>query len=353
MPPIPDSFFEPMVHLAYITRGLSENQDKLYYAYFPKDDPDDLTEELVDGDLDQGTSHDTIGASIELDPQYGKVSIAYGAVKDGTAACYYREKNMYGWQPAYRFPNSISAVSDEPLVPFIDIEGDSIRVVFNANDSVYVNAKPRSSAYNAWGIVIAVSGQASGENRYPQIADSMITWTNGTGNNRHIFGVKLPDLDIFRVDSAYGDEQSYFCHVTHTDQGPACLYQHGHVYGPFTGPKWAIFYRRPDGFGGNMESLPPGITESESSPRFTMAISRHILKGSQFSVFTTDECELVAYDVTGRRLARFKVEANAQGVEIETPIDCKNWASGVYFVRAVHEGDNETIIRTEKVVLLR
>ncbi|MBN2380714.1 T9SS type A sorting domain-containing protein [candidate division WOR-3 bacterium] len=82
-----------------------------------------------------------------------------------------------------------------------------------------------------------------------------------------------------------------------------------------------------------------------------MSLSRQLLRGNRFSVFTTGgECEVSIFDVTGRKVTKLEVEQGKFGATVETPIQCNNWSAGVYFVRAVHD---ESAIRTAKVVLLK
>jgi hypothetical protein len=291
-----------------------------------------------------------------------KICIAYGCYKDTLGrgdtlpAIYYREKlDTLGWTPAYPFDftfNSptISRTPGEPLVPFIDPDDGYLRIVFNANDKILFNyAIVKSDTMNLWCDTFITVVQDTNQNRYPQIGGNMVTWTKVVGADSNVYACKIPLFNEFKL-SIY-PEENWFCHVTKADTSAACLYQQGTFFHPE--PRWAVYYRGPCGFGGNQESDGPGSRLIPTEPEFSMSVSRNILRGNQFSVFTTGECELAAYDVTGRRIAKLIIEAQPLGGEVETPIDCKNWASGIYFLRAVHNGENATIIRTEKVVLLR
>ena len=110
--------------------------------------PGNLVDTCLDGNIDK-TSR-IIGASIEVDTILKKVCIAYGCVKRDTAASYYFEKDSSGyWHGPTMLPSSISDSTNEPLVPFIDIDSIFDRVVFSANRKVYFNKKCRNAGYQA------------------------------------------------------------------------------------------------------------------------------------------------------------------------------------------------------------
>jgi len=357
----------PLVHLAYVTDV--NGNDRVNYACFFKHNPEYLREESVDLYLDRNTTHVT-GASIAVNSDTdtltkNKVCVAYGAVKNGVAASYYNERcfrehlQQICWSSlSHPLPNSESDDPFEPLVPFVDIWLDTVRVVFSANDSIFCVVKPVGAPHDIWDAdSIVLDTQLAGQNRYPQIAGNIITWTNfpdSAVGDTTVWAYNYITDTTFQVDGAYCPN-GYFCQAAVVDTGAtpgqdfgtAYMYQHG----TFAGPKWAVYYRSPGGFGGNMENEGRGVPLIIKPPEFTMALSRNLLRGNQFSVFTSNgECEVSVFDVSGRRIEKLEIEAGKPGFEIETRIQCDDWSQGVYFVRAVH---NENTVRTKKLVLLK
>ena len=327
---------EGSVHLAYIT---SDNgQDKLCYAHYYKTDPANLAEEILDTAFTEGTR--ILGASIEVDSQYNRVYIAYGCVKGDTAACYYLTKTDTGWIGPYKFTSSKSDTANEPLVPFLNIEGNYVTAVFNANDNVYATTKLRSNDYGFTGT--SQISNISGRNRYPQVGGNTVTWTcYVTDDSSNVYKRTLPSGTTTRFDAAY-EGKSYFAQVTKTSSGSAQLYQHG----VFSGPKWAIY----NGSGGNQENegKPVPFTPPEG---FKMSIPNNILVGSRLSIFTTGgDCRILVYDITGRQIVCQDIKDVSKLARIETPVDCDGWAKGVYFVRAVPKDGK---VATSKVVLVK
>ncbi len=333
------------VHLAYITRV--NGQDQLRYARFLEMAPEDLVEDSLDVNITEDSTRIT-GVSIEVDNVNDKVSIAYGCVKNDTAACFYYERTTTGWHGPYKFTLSKSDSLGEPLVPFVDIDSVFTRVVFNANERIYLATKLRTYGYDNW-LPCTLVTRMTGWNRYPQIAGNMITWTNyPTPDSSNVYGRLWPDTNVTRLDSAYGCI-NYFCQAAKTNSGTACLYQHGTFYHPE--PCWAIYYRGPDGFGGNQETDGPGQLLIPKPEEFTMAIYGNVIRSNQFHVFTSGgDCELTVYDITGRRVTKIEIKDVPKAAQITTAVDCSDWSKGIYFVRAIPK---EGPVRTAKVVRIR
>jgi len=112
------------------------------------------------------------------------------------------------------------------------------------------------------------------------------------------------------------------------------------IDGPFEGPKWAVFYRGPDGFGGN--------TESDGLPvrrDFRVSVPARLVTTNSFMVTTTEACDIIVYDAMGRKVK--EVRAVHAGLS-ETPVDCEGWARGAYFVTAKNNGK----VQTSKIIIM-
>lgn len=167
------------------------------------------------------------------------------------------------------------------------------------------------------------------------MAGNFVTWTRFDGHNADVFYRDLNLIGDSKVSSYTG--QTYNCHVTKVVNQAAMLYT---IDGPFTGPKWAVYYRGPDGFGGNTEN--DGVI---SRGKFVISLPTTVVTTNSFMVSSTEACNFTVYDASGRKVKQ--IQANKAGVS-QTRIDCEDWAKGTYFIVASSNGK----VKTSKVVIM-
>lgn len=349
VPPAPAAIFykewQPAnkgIFIAYMKKV--GNQYEVRFAKFDRNNPTtpllDILVDVLDADATR-----PVGVSLVVD-RFFNASIVYGGVKNGIPGCFYRVwRNTFLCNPT---PFSATTLPQEPLVPFVDLEKysdipmlDSVRIVYGENGRIYYKAKLVTDIYNSvpWTTPEEVSQSDNCYLNYaPQVDGNFVTWTrrDNLSGGLQAFGREWPAVSsIGEFPVCPYEGISFLCQVTKVGDKAAAVYEYGN------GPRWQVFYRGPDGFGGNVESDGPA-----SLGNFDLTVIGNIVSGTNFSIQTTGACNVSVFDITGRRLTQLKVE---QGGPTLTRISCEEWPKGVYFVQAVRDGTT----RTAKVVIAR
>jgi len=169
------------VHIAYITRDAGV--DKVQHAYFGAGNPSGRVIETVDN----LTANDQImnGVSIVVNQDNHDVHIAYGGYKSAACLSLYAKKTGSTWG----IPQNLDVPYPQThLAPFLDREGNDLRVVYNNNMSIWLRTKPITGS--TWGAKQQVDINCGGGNYAPQIAGSVVTWTR-LGDDINVYGRDL------------------------------------------------------------------------------------------------------------------------------------------------------------------